>query len=212
MRNIGGNYIFLTHLHRENENLRKEVAHLQGEKNALLEALLENQRLQGLLSLKKNLPFPSLAARVIAIDPATGSNTVWIDQGKENGLREDLPVVAINGIIGRIWKVEQKTSQVLLMTHPFSAVDGMIQRTRAPGIAVGTSIEILEVKYVPYNADIQPGDILLTTGLEGIFPKGMRIGQIEEVSKEESGLFQKVTLRPSVALNRLEEVLILLKD
>ncbi|MBI4209373.1 MAG: rod shape-determining protein MreC [Deltaproteobacteria bacterium] len=212
IQNFGKNYIFLTHLRSENEGLRKEVAHLQGEKTALLEALLENERLKGLLYLRQSFPSPSVTARVIASDPSTWSNTLWIDQGKEDGLRENLPVIAANGIIGRTWRIEGKRCQVLLISHPFSAVDGMIQRTRAPGIAVGTSGKLLEVKYVSYNADIQPGDVLLTTGLEGIFPKGMRIGLIEDVSKEESGLFQEVILRPSVALDQLEEVLILLKE
>lgn len=212
MNNVWRHYIALTELHQENDRLRKEVARLQGEKNALIESLIENERLKALLHFKERFPSPSVTARVIGTDPSTWSQTLWIDQGREGGIHNNAPVLSVEGVIGRIWEVEDKISQVLLITHPFSAVDGIIQRTRIQGMATGNLGRTLDVKYIPLNADVREGDILITSGLEGIFPKGLPIGTIETVKQGETGLFQEVTLRPAARLENLEEVLILLKD
>jgi rod shape-determining protein MreC len=118
-------------------------------------------------------------------------------------------VVTHRGVVGRITEVSSYTSKVLLITDMNSSVDALIQRTRARGVVEGRGSSLCELRYVAGSDDVSVGDLVVTSGLCGIFPKGLPIGTVKDVEKDSFGLFQQIELVPSVELNKLEEVSVL---
>lgn len=198
---------------RENKELKDEVARLRAEVSALTEHRLENERLKRLLQYRDTGTGRSgmVVARVIARDPGNWFGTVTIDRGRADGLARNMTVVTPDGLAGRIVVVRPHTSDVLLITDPRNSVGGLIQETRIPGVVEGLagSFGLLRMLYIPKDAPVEPGQTVITSGLGGIFPKGIPIGTVTEVRPEGSGLFQVVVVRPFAQLNRLEEVAVL---
>jgi len=203
------NYIALVTVRRENELLKQEVARLQNDKTQLQEAALANLRLQRLLDLKETASFRSVAAAVIGRDPSNWYRTLMINKGSRDGVEVEMGVVTPVGVVGRVIKTSATASQVLLVTDRNSAVAGMIQRTRDEGLVEGTENGMARIKYLSLLADLQEGDLVLTSGLTGTFPKGLQIGTLGRATKRESDLFQQAALVPSVDFSKLEEVLVI---
>lgn len=203
------NYLWLVNARQENSKLLEQNRYLQGELATLAEIRLENIRLRRLLDFVDDIDRPALPARVVSEDVSRWARTIVIDKGTEAGIHEGLPVVVAEGVVGRVIKTALNSARVLLITDASSALASLVQRTRTRGIARGAG-ELLSLDYALREADLETGDILITSGMGGIFPKGLVVGRVVAVEKGKFGLFQEVEIAPSADFSRLEEVLVLL--
>jgi rod shape-determining protein MreC len=202
-------YVDLRHMHGENRRLRQEVGALQRRIEQLEEQALETQRLQRLLALREVSQAQYLTARVVGKDATNWFKTLLLNRGSRDGVRRNQPVVAPDGLVGRVVEVTPSSAKVQLLTDPMSAAGGLVRRTRVTGIVSGNLGEGIRMRYLPLLADIVVGDPVVTSGMGGVFPKGIPIGRITGVERRSGALFQEATLQPAVDLSRLEEVLIL---
>jgi rod shape-determining protein MreC len=206
--NAWRSYFHLVGLQRENEKLRGQLQELKLQMNRYREADLANQRLRSLLNFKKSIATPLLPAEVVAFDPSGWFQTIFIDKGSKDGVVRDLAVVSAEGLVGRIIKVSSRNAKALLILDGNSAVDALIQRSRARGILVGLGRQSCLLKYVQRNEDVRVGDQVISSGMGGVFPKGLLLGTVQEVIRGDSGLFQRVEVTPAVDFSRLEEVMV----
>jgi rod shape-determining protein MreC len=207
---LWNNYLWLVDARRQNLQLTEQNRRLQGELVAQAEVRLENQRLRRLLDFVDEIERPALPARVVAEDISSWARTIVIDKGLDAGLREGLPVVVAEGVVGRIIKTAPNSARVLLVADASSAVASLIQRTRTRGVARGLG-DHLSLDYASREDSLLIGDLLVTSGMGGIFPKGLVIGRVVQADQGKFGLFQKVEIAPSADFSRLEEVLVLLE-
>ncbi|MEA3361804.1 MAG: rod shape-determining protein MreC [Thermodesulfobacteriota bacterium] len=205
------NYIWLVDARQHSLELEQENLELHSQLQQVQEISLQNERLRKLLAFVDELDRPALPAQVIGEDASNWARTIIIDKGTLSGLRNGLPVVAAQGIVGRIIKIAPDSSRVLLITDASSAIAALIQRTRTRGIARGRG-EDLSIEYALRDADIQAGDLLVTSGMGGVFPKGLPLGRVESVKKDQFGLFQQVKAVPTVDFSHLEEVMVIVGD
>ncbi|MBN1380650.1 MAG: rod shape-determining protein MreC [Deltaproteobacteria bacterium] len=209
VRNVWNRYIFLVELEDENRRLKEQNAQLLGELIKYREGYLEAKRLQNILELKRNTRYPVIGAQVINIAQASLFKTLMINRGKAHGLKVDMPVIASKGIVGRITEISWHTARVLLVIDVNSNIDALIQRTRTQGILQGSGFKGGTLKYVLKSADVSLGDVVISSGMGGLFPKEILLGTVKKIDKDRSGLFQYVEVSPSVDFNKLEEVLVL---
>lgn len=204
-------YIDLTGVKDENEKLKQEIKKLRQEKFRLWEAELQNQRLKKLLEFREaSTTYSVVTANVIGGSPsALRSQVVIIDEGNAVGVTEGMPVITNEGIVGRVLVVGNKSSEVVLITDPISAVDAYVYRTRARGVVKGTGDGCV-MKYIENKADIAVGDKIVSSGKDGFFPKGVIIGTV--VGVDVSGGFVSAQIAPDLKINSLEEVLVVLKS
>jgi len=194
-------------LRAENARLRAEVEQLRRRLADLEEARSEVARLRRLLALRAELPTATLAARVVARDPDTWFATVLVNRGGRDGIRRHDVVVTAEGLVGRVLEVYPTASRVLLITDPRSAVGVLVQRTRDAAVVEGQAGPSLRLRYLPRDTAARPGDVLVTSGLGGVFPRGLRVGTIRSVFK--GGLFLEAEVIPAADPSRIEEVLVL---
>lgn len=205
-------YFYLVGAREENRKLHHTLDLARANLTALREADLANRRLKDLLDFKQSLEPPVVAGNVVASNPNAWFKTVVIDKGERGGLRTGQPVVTQNGAVGRVVELAPHYAKVLLLIDYNSSIDAMVQRSRVRGILTGNSTNICRLKYVLKHDDLVEGDVLITSGLGGVFPKGLKLGTVIRVRKMDHGLFLEVDVRPSVNFNKLEEVLIILKE
>lgn len=200
----------------ELENSRVRIRELEGENTLLRQQLGYKQSnpdfdLAGAAVLERN---PDLA-RVTGQDPSNLVRYIIVDQGDAEGVRTGMPVVTPQGLVGRVTATGAHWAKVLLITDPSSSVNGVVESTRATGIVQGESGNFVSndliIKYVPQGEAIKGGDLILSSGMGGNFPKRLVIGQVTEVRKHDNELFQEATIKPAVDFARLEFVLILKK-
>ena len=204
-------YLWLVDTEAKNRQLVKDNSQLKAELARLEEVRLANQRLRKLLEFKENVAIPVLPAQVVAEDASSWFRTVVIDKGSKDGLREGLPVVVAEGVVGRTLQVSPYQSRVLLITDASSAVAVLVQSSRSRGICRGEG-EQLTLDYALRREEINPGDQVVTSGTGGIFPKGLPVGRVSANYQASYGLFQTVKVEPAVDFSRLEEVLVLLRE
>lgn len=204
-------YLWLVEAGEENGRLREENRQLRAELNGLAEVRLANERLRLLLDFRDSVDLPALPAQVIAEDASSWFRTVVIDKGSADGVREGMPVVVAEGVVGRVIRNAPRQSRVLLLTDASSAVASLVQRNRTRGICRGQG-DFLTLDFALRHKDVEVGDRIVTSGTGGVFPKGLVIGRVTRAVREEYGLFQTVTVDPAVDFSRLEEVLVLLRE
>jgi rod shape-determining protein MreC len=204
-------YFYLVGLEKENRALKKELHELRLQMNRYREADLANQRLRALLNFKKSIATPLLPAQLVAFDPSGWFQTILIDKGRSDGVVQDMAVVSAEGLVGRVIGVSNHHAKVLLILDGNSAVDAYIQRSRARGVLVGLGRELCLLKYVQRNEDVQVGDKVISSGMGGVFPRGLLVGTVQEVVRGSSGLFQRVEVEPAVNFSRLEEVMVVIQ-
>ena len=210
VRDIWRHYFFMVNVAKENDNYRKALNKAFENNIQLKELKLSNHRLRNLLNFEKTMTDRVLSAEVIGKDPSPWFKTVLIDKGKNDGVETGMAVVVPKGIAGQITDVFANYSKVLLIIDHNSAVDALVQNDRARGIIKGGTAEQCFFKYVLRKHDIKIGDIVVSSGLDGVFPKGLAVGYVSGVIKPKSGIFQEVTVTPYVDFEKLEEVLIVL--
>ncbi len=203
------NYVVLIHLQRDNLMLKQKIAELQRESHQMKEIASAHERLQKLLQFREKIPPPVIAAEVIGGDPSSWFKSITLNKGERDGIRKGMAVIAPEGVVGQILKTAPYHSTVLLITDYNSAVDAIVQRTRAKAIVEGRGENRCQLKYLLRSEDVVVGDVAVTSGLGGSFPKGLTVGEIRKVEKKEHGIFQYAELIPSVDLTKLEEVLVI---
>ncbi|KFO67314.1 hypothetical protein ER57_11720 [Smithella sp. SCADC] len=202
-------YIFLVGIEEENKNLKKKINELKSVIISYQEGYLEAQRLKKLLSLTDDYNYNFIPARVIGREQAALSKTILINKGTVQGLKAGMPVVVPPGLIGRLVNVSWHASKVLLFIDENSNIDAIVQRTRMQGIISGAGSRGLILKYISKTQDVQEGDVIVSSGMGGVFPKGLLIGQVSHVDRLEASLFLKINVAPFVDFSKLEEVLVL---
>jgi rod shape-determining protein MreC len=208
VRNLWRGYFDLVGVKQENTALKQRLEEYRQKEVRFQEALQAMTRLEGLLDLKRQVVLPVIGARVIAYDPSMWSRSAMIDQGQAQGVKEGQPVLAPQGIVGRIVEAFPQYSKVILIVDRKSGADAMIQRTRVRGILQGKGGNRCSLEFVPKSADVQVGDLVLASGLAGLYPKGLVFGKVSGTNRKNPGLFQEIEVTPSVDLSALEEVLV----
>ena len=205
------NYVYLVDTQEENAHLRRRVDQLSDALNIATEEREELLRLRGLLSMGPPDQWQGAGARVIAnrLGPQAALVSVTLDRGFLDGAATNTPVTTPHGLVGRVLRASPHTATVLLITDINSRVAVLSQSGRVPGILAGTGDEMLEVDYVPPNVRIQPGEIFITSGQDGIFPKGIPCARVIEARQSDTSPFQLITAEPLADLDNQEEVLLL---
>lgn len=206
LKGIWGGYFHLVAVQKENAALRSHLEEYRQKEVRYQEALQSLTRLEALLDLKKQVALPVTGARVIAYDPSLWSRCALLDHGLDHGVKRGLPVLAAGGIVGRIVETYPHYSKVMLIVDRNSGADAMVQRTRVRGVLQGKGGNRCSLDYVPKSADVQPGDLVLASGLGGVFPKSLVFGKVNEANKKTPGVFQEIEVTPAVDLSALEEV------
>ncbi len=204
-------YVYLVNTREENANLRRRVEQLSEELNIATEEREELLRLRDLLSMGPPDQWQGVGARVIAnrLGPQAALVSITLDRGFLEGATTNTPVTTPHGLVGRILRASPHTATVLLVTDLNSRVAVLSQSGRVPGILAGTGDGMLEVDYVPPNVRIQPGEIFITSGQDGIFPKGVPCARVTTARESGSSPFQIITAEPMADLDNQEEVLLL---
>jgi len=209
VKDIWNQYFFLISAAQENQRLKKELGLSLEQLNRCSETALANDRLRHLLGFKPDIHRPMIAAQVVGKDPSSWSKTIIVNKGVQDGIQQSDPVVIPEGIVGVVVEVSAHYAKVLLLIDPNSAVDALVQQTRARGIVKGGGAGYCVFDYVLRKHGISVGDTVVSSGLDGVFPKGLRIGRISEIVRLNAGIFQKVSLTPYVDFEILEEVYII---
>jgi rod shape-determining protein MreC len=203
------NYVALQSVRDENERLRQEVARLRVDLQQERALAQQSRELQKLLDMRSSVDLSTTAASVIAGGASPEFRTITIDKGTGDGLAHDMAVVAPAGVVGRIILPTARASKVQLLIDRDAAAGAVVERSRAQGVVVGTGEGRFRLDHVPGAADLQVGDRVATSGIEGIYPKGFLIGQIESIDRQ-GGEFVNVVVRPAVEFSALESVLVVL--
>jgi rod shape-determining protein MreC len=202
-------YFYLVGVKEENDSLRKTMNSLVEENRRLAEDARQNERLRALLEFKGALPYSTTGSAITGYNMERWTRTVVLDKGSSNGIEKDHAVIASGGVVGRIIEVNGASSRVLLTTDLRSNIDVIIERTRVKGVVEGNGTDGLVMKYVRQVDEVKAGDIVVTSGLSGVFPKGLVVGEVTKIEKSGDNFFKHVEVRPAVDLGKLEEVLVL---
>jgi rod shape-determining protein MreC len=202
-------YLGLIGVAEENERLKARLRALDAERQRDAEIELENRRLARLLDFRTDVPSQGVAARVIGRDASGLFQTLALDRGETDGIKPGLAVVCADGVVGRIAQSSPHAARVLLLSDHNSGVDALVQRTRARGIVEGALSGTCSMKYIKRSDEVDLEDLVVTSGLDGIFPKGVRIGRVSGVTRKDVGLYQVAEVAPAVDFAKLEEVLVL---
>jgi rod shape-determining protein MreC len=209
LREMWEGYLAFRQVYEDNRRLRGELQYLRGQNSELREAAAASQRLETLLEFKERAAVQTIAAQVIARDPSNWYRGVVLNKGEREGVHREMGVMTPAGAIGRVVRTTSTSAVVLLITDPKNAVAGLIQRTREEAIIEGTIDGRTRMKYIPLLSTVRAGDIVVTSGLTGGFPRGIPVGEITHIEKVEGDLFQTAEILPEVDFSALEEVLII---
>ncbi len=210
VRSIWTGYFNLVSTAEENEALRLEVAQLREQLNGYNELKLLDGRMRDLLSFKEAKARNMVAAEVTGKDASPWYRTLIIDKGTEDGVVKGQPVVVPDGIVGQVIEASHRYAKVLLVTDRNSSVDALVQDTRSRGVLKGGGSGECHFAYANRNDTITAGQRIVSSGLDGVFPKGFFIGTVSKVNKGVAGIFQEVVVTPSVTFEKLEEVLVVM--
>jgi len=209
VRGVWHNYVWLRGARAENETLRRQVVELGAQLEEQRARAMQVTALEEALNLRTSLPLETITARVIAGDPTPGFPAVTIDRGSADGLRANMAVIAPRGIVGRIYgRLEEHAAQVQLIVGRSAGAAAYLERSGAGGVVVGSNDNPpLRMEDVSNIVDVQPGDLVLTSGLDGIFPRGFVIGRVESAERG-SATYGKIVVRPTVDFSNLQYVLV----
>jgi len=207
VRRVWSGYIGLRHLREENDALKRDLAAAQIAAQEQRALASRARGLEKLLELRDRTSLQTTAAEIIGTAPTADFRTVTIDKGTRDGLRPDMAVIAPAGVVGRIVVPSARSAKVQLLVDRNAAAGAIVERSRAQGVVVGAGGDRLEMEYVSEVYDIVVGDVVVTSGIDGIYPKGFVIGRIESLERS-GGAYKRIVVRPAVDFNGLEEVLV----
>ena len=202
------NYFYLRGVRAQNRKLQDEIEQLRLQQVRLAEDAGQARRLQRLLGFKEQFIAKTLPAQVIGSSGSDMSRVVYIDKGEGDGVRQDMAVITADGVVGKILRVFPTSSQVLLINDPSSGVGAILEKSRLQGVIKGTANGEVVLEKMMSDERVEPGDQLLTSGGDQIFPKGLPIGMVKSVSPG-GDVFLKIRVKPAAQLNQLEEVLVI---
>jgi rod shape-determining protein MreC len=200
-------YVNLRQTGRENDALKQRVSQLEVALQRERALAGQTRVLQEMLDLKTETPFSTTPSMVIASGASPDFRTITLDKGSSQGLATDMAVLAPAGVVGRVILPTPRAAKVQLIIDRNAAAAGLVERSRAQGVVIGTGSDRMRLEYVPGTADLKVGDRVVTSGMDGIYPKGFVIGQIESIERS-GGEFSNVVIRPAVNLTALETVLV----
>jgi rod shape-determining protein MreC len=204
-------YVSILDVGVENEALRGRLAALEDENLQLREALVASGRLNRIAEIREEFEVPMLPSQLVGVDASAWFRSVLVNRGRSHGVRSGMPVISENGLVGLVTATSRQASKVMLVLDRQSAVDGIVQRSRSRGIVRGRGTDQLDFDFVVRGSDVSIGDVVITSGLGGVHPKGIRIGEVVEVSDPGSGLLQTAKLSTAVDFGRLEQVFVMLR-
>lgn len=204
-------YVALLDLREENDQLRERLIRLEEENLQFKEALVASGRLHRIAEMRHEFDSPILPTEVVGQDVSPWFRSVLLDRGREHGVRSGMPVITDRGVAGLVTATSAHAAKTMLLLDRQSAIDGMVQRSRARGIVRGQGTGRLEFEFTMHGDDVRAGDVVITSGLGGLYPKGLRVGEVVEVSGQGPDLIQRATLRPSVDFGRLEQMFVILR-
>jgi len=210
VRGVFRRYVALTDLRTENEQLRSRVAQLEEENLQYREALIASERLERIDKMRGEIDLPMLPAEVASRELSPWYRSLLIDRGRVHQVHAGMPALTEDGVVGLVTAASPHAARVMLLLDRQSAVDAMVQRSRARGIVRGLGAEELEFEFTAGSGDVEIGDTVITSGLGGVYPKGLRIGEIASVTAGGSHLLQRAKVRPAVDFSRLEELFVVL--
>lgn len=200
-------YVALRQVQEENAALKQELQNLQVRFQQERAEAQRTDNLRQLLELRERAGLDTVAAEVIAGAASPDFKTVTIDKGSSDGLATDMAVISPAGVVGRLILPSRRASQVQLLIDRNAAAGALIERTRVQGVVMGGGDGLLTMQYVPGAADVKTGDLVVTSGIDGIYPKGFVIGTVDHADRG-IGAYHEITVRPAADFARLEEVLI----
>jgi len=207
LRRVG--YVGLQGVRTENEALKRQLEAAQVEAQRQRALADRTRSLEQLLDLRDRANVTTTAAEIIAAGATPDFRTLTIDKGTNDGLRPDLAVIAPAGVVGRVVMPTRRAAKVQLLIDRNAAAGAIVERSRAQGVVVGVGGDRLRLEYVSELADVVVGDLVMTSGIDGIYPKGFAIGRVEIVEKSGSA-YTRIIVRPTVDFTSLEEVLVVL--
>lgn len=211
VRYLFNNYIGLIRTNRENADLHNKLDKLQLENQKIPELEQENKRLKTILNLMEQHPKTMIAARVVGEDVKNWFKCIILDKGKSSGIMIKMPVVTSRGLVGQVVETDRWVTKVMVINDTNSSVDVYVDGRNTRGILEGTGQTLLRLKYIRKNDELEIGDKLITSGKDGIYPKGLAIGIVTTVNRNKPGIFADIEVMPFNNFNRLEEVLVLKK-
>jgi len=197
----------------ENRRLEERVRQLEAELQARAPGVQEAARLRELLELRRAVPMATVAAEVVSRDGVPWFRSLTIDKGEADGVALDAAVLSSTGVVGRVFAVGPHAARVQVLLDRDGGAGILVERSRVPGVVSGqvagqvSGSEDLVLKYVPERADVVVGDVIVTSGLDRLYPKGLLVGRVRYVGKG-SGLFRDIRVEPSAHFDRLEEVMV----
>jgi len=209
VRRTWSGYIGLRNVRAENEQLKRQLAEAQiaaQEQRAMADRARGFERL---LELREHLSLATAAAEIIGAAASPDFRTLTIDKGTRDGLRPDMAVIAPEGVVGRLVVPSARSAKVQLLIDRNAAAGVIVERTRAQGVVVGGGDDRLQMQYVSEASDLAVGDVVVTSGIDTIYPKGLVVGRVEVVEKN-GPAFKRIIVKPAVDFSRLEEVLVVL--
>jgi rod shape-determining protein MreC len=207
VRNAWAGYANLRGVRAENEQLKRQLAELQVQFQQERAAGEHAHQLETLLGFQRQSNVQTVAASVIGAGASPDFRTITIDRGSSSGLKANMPVISPTGVVGRIVTLASRASKVQLLVDRNAGAGALVERSRAQGVVLGAGEDLLRMDYVSGIADVKPGDTIVASGIDGIYPKGFVIGKVESVDRG-TGIYKVIRVRPAVDFNRLEEVLV----
>jgi rod shape-determining protein MreC len=201
-------YIFLSGVSRENEELRVQLRNVEGELVLLSEFRTENERLRSLVNFVSDTDLRGVVGRVVGSDPSGWVKGVTIDKGSSSGISVGMAAIVARGVVGQVVATSVNASRILLIADQSSGVDAIVQGSRVRGVVEGSGSQLCELRYVTRDYQVKRGEVVLTSGMDGVYPKGLLVGTVSAVEAGGATLFQTVEVTPAVDFARLEEVLI----
>jgi rod shape-determining protein MreC len=209
-KDFWNHYFVLVGVSRENEQLRLELQELRAKNLGFREAAATNVSLRQLLDLEKSSKSPTVTAQIVGHDPSLWFKTLTINKGSSSGIEKGMPVITVGGVVGQVSNLSPNYAKVILSIDPNSAIDAAVQGNRVQGIIKGKG-QNYRLHYVLKNSEVLKGDQIITSGMGGVFPKGLAVGVVSDVLKSRRGMFQKIEVSPSVNFRKLEYVSVVLK-
>ena len=202
----------LAKLHKENQILSEKLSNFEAKKHILFELARENERLKELLEFKGNFSLDLLPAQVIGRDATNWNKIIFINKGSRDGVMKNFPVITPEGLAGEVIEVTSKQSKVMTILDSNCRVAALVKPSRTQGIISGTNNFFCELRYISLREEVGEGNIVISSGQGGIFPKGLIIGAVSSVKKKETDLFQSIRVDPAVNFSRLEEVMVIIGE
>lgn len=210
-RQTWGRYGDLVGVSEENALLHERIHALEEENLQLREALVASGRLAQIAEMRADFEVPMLPAQLVGSDVSAFFRSVLVDRGRTHGVRSGMPVISEEGVVGLITATSDRASRATLLLDRQTAIDGTVQRSRTRGIVRGRGGELVDFEFVARGGDVEVGDVVITSGLDGVYPKGLRVGIVTAVSEPGAELLRTATLVPAVDFGRLEQAFVILR-